>query len=81
MPDIAAAIYCPHCGTENPPYEFRLGSGQNLQMSVQLVTVVCGGQIRVHNQQAGVKETIPCRRILSVGILALEVFAPGALRG
>ena len=65
-------FHCPTCGTEDPPYDFVLSSGRNLQMAVQYVTVVCKGKHRpVFNNPD--KLDFDCRAILSVNILNLEI--------
>jgi hypothetical protein len=38
-------MFCPHCGTENPPYDFIIGSGKNLRVAVQFATVVCNALV------------------------------------
>jgi hypothetical protein len=79
-------MFCPHCGTENPPYDFVTGSGQNIRMKVAYATVVCNALVTPQSSSdakpywlAGpVSDAKPyyCRRILSVAVLALEV-TPG----
>jgi hypothetical protein len=69
---------CPCCGFPNPPFDFVVGAGRNLQMSVQYVTVVCKAERKWREELLPQpKEWDPiCRAILSVAILALEV-TPG----
>jgi len=38
-------MFCPHCGTENPPYDFVVGAGQNIRMKVQYASVVCNALV------------------------------------
>jgi hypothetical protein len=43
-----AVFYCPHCGTENPPFEFAYTSGGNAHLQVAYVTTICGGIVPGH---------------------------------
>lgn len=82
-------FYCPHCGTENPPYIFHAGGGNlGVMGNVIYLTIVCGGEITCTQclgkdlQQAKVSECTQCngtgkehcRRILGVNIVD---FKPG----
>jgi hypothetical protein len=52
-------MYCPNCGVEQPTYDFMLNAGRNLQMEVQYITIICGGEKG-------------CRTILGISILELK---------
>jgi hypothetical protein len=63
---------CPHCGTEDPPYDFVVAGGGNLSMAVKYVTVVCKGKYRPVFDNPD-KTDVDCRSILSVGVLSIEI--------
>ena len=46
MDSLAGKFYCPHCGEQNPPFDFVYTSGGNPMLSVAYVTVVCGGTVQ-----------------------------------
>lgn len=70
----ASDFFCPYCGTKNPPYDFRLNGGGNLQLQLSFVTVVCGGSYRVMRSGGPEERTVePCRRILGVSIVEVQI--------
>jgi hypothetical protein len=75
MTENSSAFYCPHCGTGNPGYTFLVGSGRNLQMDVNFVTVICLGKLS--DEIAATLGRAECRRILPVTILDLKVHVRG----
>jgi hypothetical protein len=70
--DNPGIFHCPHCGTKNPPYDFVLNAGGNPRMHVQFVTVICDGVMQIKTPTHELADR-PCRRILSVCILACEI--------
>lgn len=58
------SFYCPHCGSENPPYDFIPNSSKNLTMEATWVTIVCRGKFSLGT----------CDRILSVGLVQFQTF-------
>jgi hypothetical protein len=84
-------FYCPHCGTEKPPYIFHAGGG-NLGVigNVTYLTIVCGGEVKCalcggassacERCKGTGKEQ--CRRILGVNVVSFgRGLAPDLGRG
>src|SRR5271156_6644102 len=49
MDSLAGQFFCPHCGAENPPFDFAYNSGGEPLLKVAFVTVICGGIVAAHH--------------------------------